>query len=65
MYSWIWTEDKKKKNRLQPVYYHIQKQPFVDVLQNRCFKNIQNSQENTCAGVYFLTKLETGSLQLY
>ena len=25
----------------------------------------QNSQENTCAGIPFLKKLETGGLQLY
>ena len=32
----------------------MQKQPFADVLQNKCSKkNLQYSQENTWAGVSF------------
>ena len=29
------------------------------------FENLQNSQENTCAGVSFLIKLQGSKLQLY
>ena len=32
-------------------HVRFQKQQFRDVLENKCFKILQNSQENTCAGV--------------
>ena len=41
------------------------KQQFRDVLENKCFKILQNSQENTCAGISFLIKLQACGLQLY
>ena len=38
------------------------KQPFADVLQNRCFKKCsQNSHENAFVGVSFLIKFVAAS----
>ena len=43
----------------------LQKQSFGGVLKERFLKIFQNSQENTCARVSFLIKLQSTGLKLY
>ena len=43
--------------------FPTQKQPFADVLQNRCSEKCP--QENTCVEISFLIKLQPLGLQLY
>ena len=48
-------------NKFYAFLWHLQKQP-PEVVYTKKFslKNLQNSQENTCASVPFLIKLQTG-----
>ena len=45
-------------SKIQAIYCTLQKHPFADVPQIWRFQVLQNSQENTCAKVSFLIKLQ-------